>query len=151
MKKLFNYPIVLVIVLAMAMWLTGEFIPLFQTSFEYQARLAVFLLGVGVLMIGIAGYLFRKAHTTVNPETPEKSTYLVTSGIYQFSRNPMYMGFLLWLLAWAVWIGSFLNIVFLVAFVVLANRLYIEPEERALQQIFAQKFEAYVRKVRRWI
>ncbi|VAW48855.1 hypothetical protein MNBD_GAMMA04-715 [hydrothermal vent metagenome] len=151
MKKLFDYPIVLVVVLAVAMWGVGEFIPLFQTSFEYQKRMAIFLLGVGFLMIGVAGYLFRKAHTTVNPETPEKSTYLVTYGPYKLSRNPMYIGFLLWLMAWAIWIGSLLNIVFLVAFVLLVNRLYIAREERALHQLFGQEFEAYVRKVRRWI
>ena len=109
----------------------------------------IFLLGI--IIIAIGGYYFRKAKTTVNPMTPEKSTELVTKGIYNYSRNPMYIGFLTWLIAWAVFLGNLINLLFLPIFIVLVNRLYIIPEEKALEELFKQEFSDYKNRVGRWL
>jgi len=75
-------------------------------EFEGQTALSVLLFTAGLVLIAMAGRLFRKASTTVNPLTPEKTSKLVTSGLYRFSRNPMYVGFWLWLLAVFVLVGA---------------------------------------------
>lgn len=111
--------------------------------------LIVFVLGVFIIAIG--GYSFRKAKTTVNPMTPELSTELVTRGIYNYSRNPMYIGFLAWLIAWAIFLGSLVNLLFLPIFILLVNRLYILPEEKALEGLFKEEFKDYTKRVRRWL
>ena len=49
---------------------------------------------------------FRRAHTTVNPHKLETTTALVTSGVYAWTRNPMYLGLSILLLGWAVTLGT---------------------------------------------
>jgi len=89
--------------------------------------------------------------TTVNPMKPESSSALVRSGIYAWSRNPMYVGFLLILIAWAILLSNATAFVFLPGFLLYMNRFQIEPEERALFSTFGQHFTAYAARVRRWI
>ena len=110
---------------------------------------SVFVLGV--IIIAIGGYSFGKAKTTVNPMTPELSTELVTKGIYNYSRNPMYIGFLAWLIAWIVFLGNLINLLFLPIFILLVNRLYILPEEKSLEELFKGQFTDYKKRVRRWL
>jgi len=110
---------------------------------------AIFILGL--LVIAIGGYTFRKVRTTVNPMTPEQSTRLVTTGIYSYSRNPMYIGFLAWLIAFVIFLGNLINILLLPFYILLVNRLYILPEEKALEKIFGNKFRSYKNRVRRWL
>ena len=113
--------------------------------------LAVLLAAVG-LVICVAGVVqFRRAKTTVNPLTPETTTAMVTSGIYRFSRNPMYLGFLLALTGWAVFLSHVLVFVFLPLFVVYMNRFQIIREERALAAKFGRHFTDYRGSVRRWL
>lgn len=123
----------------------------FEFEFAGQTVLSALLFTAGLVLIAMAGRLFRKVSTTVNPLTPEKTSKLVTSGLYRFSRNPMYVGFLLWLLAVFVWVGSGANAIFIVLFIWIANRFYIAPEERALGALFGERYLAYKQNVRRWI
>lgn len=106
---------------------------------------------VGVAII-LAGFLaFLRAKTTVNPLTPEATTAMVTSGIYRFSRNPMYLGFLVVLTGWAMYLSNLLAFAFLPLFVLYINRFQIVPEERALCAKFSHVFTAYKCSVRRWL
>jgi protein-S-isoprenylcysteine O-methyltransferase Ste14 len=82
---------------------------------------------------------------------PASSSSLVLSGIYKFSRNPMYLGFLLALFGWAVFLSNALAFVFLPAFIFYMNRFQIEPEEKALAGKFGQEFVDYKSRVRRWL
>ncbi|WP_420538477.1 methyltransferase family protein [Marinobacter subterrani] len=66
-------------------------------------------------------------------------------------RNPMYVGFGVWLLAWGVFLASVWALVGVVFFVLYMNRFQIEPEERALRESFGDAFRAYERRVRRWL
>lgn len=111
--------------------------------------LALLVAGVCVAMLGVAS--FRRARTTVNPLKPEKSSALVMSGIYRYTRNPMYLGLLLVLLGWASFLANALAFVFLPVFILYMNRFQIEPEERVLVSRFGQEFTAYLSKVRRWL
>ena len=82
---------------------------------------------------------------------PGAASSLVTSGIYRFSRNPMYLGFALALLAVAVYLAHPVAPAVLIGFVVYINRFQVEPEERALKAIFGDTFAEYAARVRRWI
>lgn len=108
------------------------------------------VLGVGAGLAGVMG--FRRQATTVNPHRPQQSTALVTSGIYRLSRNPMYLGMVLLLMAWATWLGSLLALgVGPALFVLFITRFQIIPEERALQARFGNAYRWYAARVRRWL
>ncbi len=132
-------------------WLTGHLFPALQMESGARAWSAgvLGLLGVTCSILGVAA--FRRARTTVNPITPDATTALVVSGIYRVTRNPMYLGFLLLLLAELAWLAN--PVAFLVApgFVLYLNRFQIAPEEIALRSRFGAQFHAYTLRVRRWI
>jgi len=93
----------------------------------------------------------RKADTTLNPIKPDTATALVTSGIYRHTRNPMYLGMAVWLLAWSAWLGTPAGLVGAPLFVLYMNRFQVGPEERALHSLFGAEFDAYRSRVRRWL
>jgi len=114
------------------------------------------LLPVGFVLAGaltcLAGVAsFRRARTTVNPMKPDSTAALVVAGIYNYSRNPMCLGFLLILLGWALFLSNGLALLLLPAFVLYMNRFQIRPEERVLAALFAHDYAAYHARVRRWL
>lgn len=133
------------------MWLAARVAP--AADFPFPARQAIALgfatVGVGVAAAGVVS--FRLAQTTVNPLKPETASSLVVSGIYRLSRNPMYLGALLVLIGWAVFLANSLAFIVAVTFVLYLNRFQIAPEEKALTTRFGPEFTAYCVKVRRWI
>ena len=82
---------------------------------------------------------------------PQKASALVTSGVYRITRNPMYLGMLLVLAGWGVWLGNAAAFVGLPLFVAVLNLLQIAPEERVLRERFGDAFTRYAARVRRWI
>ena len=116
--------------------------PLFAAS-------VVALIGVAFDIAGIVS--FHRAKTTVNPLRPEKATSLVSSGVYRLTRNPMYVGMLLLLMAWAIYLNSPWALLGPLAFVLYMNRFQIGPEEQALEALFGDDFLDYKRRVRRWL
>lgn len=76
---------------------------------------------------------------------------MVTSGVYRVSRNPMYLGFLLALAWWVVFLSHLLAFALLPLFMWYMNRFQIVPEERALAAKFGSEFTEYSRAVRRWL
>ncbi len=143
-------PVALVAIFAMAMALLAHFVP---ASVWFPARqiVAITLVVAGAL-VALAGVVaFRRQKTTVNPLTPEKSSSLVVTGIYRFSRNPMYLGFLLALVGWSAYLANWVAALLLPVFVAYMNRFQIQPEERALLKRFDQECLAYFKAVRRWL
>ena len=106
-------------------------------------------LGVVVALAGVAA--FRRQGTTVNPLSPNAASSVVSSGVYRVSRNPMYLGFLLALAGWAVYLSNVGAALLLPAYVAYMNRYQIEPEERALLAKFGSEFAQYMSRVRRWL
>ncbi len=82
---------------------------------------------------------------------PGSASALVDSGLYRLTCNPMYLGFLLALLGWAVFLSHILALLLLPAFILYMNRFPIALEERALAPPFDQPFVAYKARVRRWL
>lgn len=103
-------------------------------------------------LVGLAGvYEFRRAQTTVNPIKVDEASTIVDSGIFSFTRNPMYLGLFLLLFGYAYWQQNVLAILFSFAFIMYMNRFQILPEERALEMLFGAKYVDYKQRVRRWI
>lgn len=136
---------------AFAMWAISFVVPTVEMNTAVRLILSVAAVAVG-LFFCIAGVVsFRKAKTTVNPFKPETTTTLVSSGIYAISRNPMYVGFVFFLLAWVMYLSSPWVGIGVVGFVFYMNQFQIEAEERALKDIFGPEFSRYQAKVRRWL
>lgn len=144
-------PVAQVIITAAAMYGVSKMVPALTFSLNGSTALAVGL-GVMGLSLGIMGVTqFRIAQTTPNPQALEKVSSLVTSGVYQYSRNPMYVGLVLILLGWAFYLSHFLAFVLLPIFILYTTRFQIQPEERMMAQKFGKIYQDYLNKVRRWI
>lgn len=138
-------------ILALLMWLTSLLVEPFHMPFGIRLGVALTLVAIGQ-GISISGMLsFRRARTTVNPFKPDTASSLVTSGVYRFTRNPMYVGLLLTLLGWAAFLSSPPALLYPVLYVLYMNRFQIEPEERALLSRFGDGYAAYTKQVRRWL
>lgn len=130
-------------------WLTPTLVVSLDLDVRMWAALPVLAAGIAIAVAGVIQ--FRRSHTTVNPMTPERTSALVSSGIYRYTRNPMYVGMLLALLAFSVVLASPASLLILPAFVVYMNRFQIVPEERELARHFGAEFQAYRARVRRWL
>lgn len=144
-------PPVVALLVAGAMW-GGSLVlpaPTAPTPYHKLGALALVLAGGIVALSGVIA--FRRARTTVNPMKPDTTVSLVTSGIYRFTRNPMYLGLLLVLVAFTVYLSSVWLLVGPVVFVLYMNRFQITPEERVLSRLFGELYMSYKLKVRRWL
>lgn len=110
---------------------------------------ALAVAGVGIVALAIIE--LRRAKTTFNPTSPEASAALVTSGVYRWTRNPMYVGVLLVLTAWALVLGNTLALLGVPAFFAYITWYQIIPEERVLAARFGADYIAYLSRVRRWL
>ena len=111
--------------------------------------LVLMVFGLLIDMTALGQFLIKK--TTPNPLSPEKANIFVASGLYRFSRNPMYLGLLILLTGWTLRQGSLTGLICLPLFVLLMNHLQIIPEERALKKKFGKPYTSYLKKVRRWL
>jgi protein-S-isoprenylcysteine O-methyltransferase Ste14 len=143
-------PLALVFLFGALMWLASAY-SAFTIALPWRSAFALIFCTVGFAIVLAGALAFRRAKTTVNPLTPEATTAMVTSGIYRFTRNPMYLGFLLVLVGWAMYLSNVLAFALLPLFVLYMNRFQIVPEERALGVKFSDAFTAYKCSVRRWV
>ena len=144
-------PPVVALIAAVVMWIVAWAGAAAVWRAVVPAPLPVMLFAAGVAAAIRAAMLFRAAATTVNPMKPADTVRLITHGIYSYSRNPMYLGVLLMLTSWALWLGHPANIAVLALFVWYITRFQIIPEERILERQFPGEFRAYRLRVRRWI
>ncbi|MGR6833861.1 methyltransferase family protein [Aliivibrio wodanis] len=114
----------------------------------YASVIGLITLGGIIALWGVKE--FKDAKTTVNPLKPESSSSLVSSGIYQYTRNPMYLGLLLILLSAVIYSQHPLGLVSALGFVAYMNRFQIEPEEKMLVKLFGDEFVDYSNQVKRW-
>ncbi|WP_233141570.1 methyltransferase family protein [Aggregatibacter actinomycetemcomitans] len=94
---------------------------------------------------------FLLAKTTVNPLQLETASQLVTTGIYKFTRNPMYLGLVFILLSWMCYLGSLSAFFGIVLFIWYITEFQIKREEESLRNIFGEQFTQYFRRTRRWL
>lgn len=156
-------PVAVTLLFAALMWglarTTPSFDPGFNLGFDPRfdlpgglrlAALAVFTAAAAAIGLS-AVWSFRRARTTVNPLSPQGCTALVTSGVFRYSRNPMYLALLLALLGWGLYLANPLAVLLALAFIPWMNRFQIRPEERILLRVFGQAFTDYRQRVRRWL
>jgi protein-S-isoprenylcysteine O-methyltransferase Ste14 len=144
-------PPVVALLIAATMWWISVATPSVEMPalIRVTMAIAIAVAGIGTATLGVIA--FRRARTTVNPLKPETTSAIVTSGIYRFTRNPMYVGMALVLLAWAMFLSSAWALLGLVGFMLYLNRFQIIPEERVLSGMFGTSYSAYQAKVRRWL
>jgi protein-S-isoprenylcysteine O-methyltransferase Ste14 len=144
-------PPVLALCLALLMWFMSSLVPPLAVPFGVRigVALALVLIGQSISISGIVS--FRRAKTTINPIKLSAASSLVSSGVYRFTRNPMYLGLLVTLLAWAVFLSNLLVLLAAPLFVLYIDRFQINPEERVLSSLFGAEYAAYKARVRRWL
>lgn len=148
--KLKIVPPLVMLVFGILMYLLDLFLPVGEFDFFGRRLLAFALLGLALVIFVLAVGKFRRAETTTNPIAPEKASQLVTSGIFGYTRNPMYLAMLLILLAFGLKLGNAFNTLLAAGFVYYMNHFQIKYEEAALLKLFGKDYQLYQKAVRRW-
>ncbi|WP_318493213.1 methyltransferase family protein [Photobacterium leiognathi] len=143
-------PAILLFLCVLGMYLLSRFYPLATIDFSGKSLLISVLFLIGVIPIFMAIIAFSKANTTVDPRYPQKTSRLVTTGIYRYTRNPMYFGFVSFLFAAAFYSSALSCFVMVPVFIWMMNNFQIGPEEKVLLTMFGEDYQAYCKKVRRW-
>jgi protein-S-isoprenylcysteine O-methyltransferase Ste14 len=142
-------PPILTLLHIIGAFLLARFIPLpfvvppIIKNFGFALVVIGFLLGLGAVLA------FRRARTTLDPYHPVSS--IVTSGIYGFSRNPIYLSFLLMVIGIPLNTGTYWGIILAPLFILFCNKLVIEHEEAYLEKKFGETYTSYKSRVRRWL
>jgi protein-S-isoprenylcysteine O-methyltransferase Ste14 len=144
-------PLLAFILIASLMWTASLISNELDADKSFRFTLGAVSLLIGGL-IAISGVIeIRKAKTTVNPIKPDKASSLVCTGIYRYTRNPMYTGLLFVLIAWGCFLDNLFSLLFVFVFVLHMTQFQIKPEERALESIFGDDYNLYKKQVRRWL
>ena len=133
------------------MWFTTRTMQPFIFPPPWRVVLILVPFVLGVLFAAPAIRAFVRAKTTINPVDITAASMLVKDGVFGVTRNPMYLGLSLVLLAWALYLARPLALLGPILFALYITRFQIIPEERALRVKFGSDFEDYARRVRRWI
>lgn len=133
------------------MWGIAELIPAAIVALPARVFLIVASLCAGGAVAVAAIIGFHRHGTTVHPMNPDKVSALVVNGIYRYTRNPMYLGLLLILVAWWLYLPNAFSLIVLPTFIAYVNRFQIQPEERVLLEKFGDSYTQYMREVRRWL
>jgi len=124
-----------------------------QEHFDLSIALPMIILLIGTASVTgiLALYDFHKYQTTFHPHTPEKTSAVVNTGVYAYSRNPMYLSLVLILIALALYLSNLTCFSVIPLFIWYNTRFQIVPEERVLDKLFPEDYQAYCQKVRRWL
>jgi protein-S-isoprenylcysteine O-methyltransferase Ste14 len=164
--KRFKFAATFVIDLAFSLLFVAAVVPVWASEMDRGLAMApTFLIGV-LILVCYAGKVFVIAHLDKaggDARTYVKSSALVTDGPYAYSRNPTYLlamiQFLLWsalalyLQAFAPWRPTLLAAAILLPalFFLVNDRVVMPTEEAMLKRLHPQEFDAYAKRVRRWI
>ncbi|MCK0134699.1 isoprenylcysteine carboxylmethyltransferase family protein [Arenibacter sp. S6351L] len=148
--KLKIAPLVITFVFGLFMYLLATYLPVGYFDF-FGRNYLMYLLFFLALLIGVVSlFQFFSSKTSIDPRTPSKVSKLVTGGLYQYSRNPMYLALLLLLLTWGLYLGNAFNTLLAAGFVYYMNTYQIKPEEEVLTNMFGKEYQKYCVMVRRW-
>jgi len=141
-------PVLMVIHLAAALllgWLVP--LPLPVPAYFYATGWIVVILGLVSAFGGLRQLI--QAHTSPDPHSP--TTSVVRTGIYRFTRNPIYIGYLCVLIGIPLIFGNYWGLVLSPLQMILFNRLIIRHEEAYLSGKFGAEYLDYKQRVRRWL
>src|SRR5690554_772363 len=121
-------PIGIFLLFAGSMFLLAKYLRVGYFDFFGRTYFAGSLFLIALLIGLISLFQFYRSHTSIDPQAPSKASQLVTGGLYQYSRNPMYLSLLLLLLAWGLYLGNAFNTLLATGFVYYMNAFQILPE-----------------------
>ncbi len=111
--------------------------------------IGVAIIIIGVLVVVFPAVSFTAADTTIKPF--QESSSLVLSGLYRYTRNPMYVGMVIIIVGTDVLLGSLTPFIAPVFFVLIINKMVISVEEQMLEEAFGDDYRNYKKEVRRWV
>ena len=117
-------------------------------NFPYNLLGLLFFI-FGLVLNSISMNLFKKEDTP--EELENKPNVLVIRGAYKYSRNPMYLGGLISLIGLAIISQNILSFIIPILYIITINIIFIQYEEKILEQLFGNEYLEYKHKVRRWI
>lgn len=142
-------PPIVTLTFGLFIYFSKSFFPEFNNDLLGIASGLSLIIGIGVLISAVAS--FRKQKTTVNPLDIEKASSLVISGVFKYSRNPMYLGMVFILLSIALKFNLIGGIILTLLFAIFITRFQIIPEEVVMEKLFKEEFDSYKKKTRRWL
>jgi len=144
-------PPVQLVICASLMFSLAYYFPQYCFSLSFSFPLIIFLIALACIIGSLALYVFYKYKTTSHPHIPEKTSTVVDSGIYAYSRNPMYLALVLILIALAIYFTNITCFAVIPLFIWYITHYQIKPEEVMLNKLFPTDYQAYSQKVRRWL
>lgn len=144
-------PVAVGLIIGFTMWLAARNLPAgrFDVDWKNAAAAAIAAFAIAIGLSGV--WAFRRRDTTVHPMRPDKATFLVREGVFRYTRNPMYLGLALLLVAWGLYLASAPALGLVPVFLVYMTVFQILPEERALRERFGGKYADYLASTRRWL
>tara|TARA_B100002019_G_scaffold262957_1_gene250727 strand:+ start:217 stop:669 length:453 start_codon:yes stop_codon:yes gene_type:complete len=142
-------PPLVVLILVISTFFSSKKIDLIYIPF--QTLISIFILFIGILILINPVLKFKRSKTTINPIKFKKVNKLVTSGIYKYSRNPMYLGLLMIVVSSSIYYLNIYSILTPLFFYLWINRFQIKREENFLIEKFGKEYLSYKNKTRRWI
>ena len=133
----------------LCIYFSQEYFPEFNLEFLTILSYIFYFTGLTILVLAVR--LFKKQNTTVNPIKIENASSLVTSGIFKYSRNPMYLGMVMILLGLALMFNLIGGILFTLLFAIYITKYQIRPEEQVMEKLFGEDFLQYKQNVRMWL
>ena len=144
-------PPVQVLICSGLMGLLYNKLPQFSFHFSFTFIISICLVVIASVIGILALYDFHKHQTTFHPHTPEKTRTVVDTGVFAYSRNPMYVALTLALLAFAIYLQNYSCFIILPLFIWYITRFQIIPEEKMLDKLFPEDYQTYCQRVRRWL
>lgn len=144
-------PLAVFFITCCIMWGVSKLTTTLTVTIPYQGYL-IALLFLIAFIFGAGGLLaFARNKTTIDPLDPEKVSTLVYSGVYNYTRNPMYFALLLTTILVGVYLGNIPALFFIPLFPLYMTTFQIKPEEKVLLAKFGEEYRQYTLRVRRWI
>ena len=141
-------PPIVTLTFGLLIYFTKSVFPTFTNGLLNILSLLSLIIGLLILISAVSS--FKKQQTTVNPIAIEKASSLVVTGIFKYSRNPMYLGMVFILIATALQFNPVGGIIFIILFVIFITKFQIIPEENIMNKLFADSFIEYKKNTRRW-
>ena len=142
-------PPILVLILITSNYFSQNRLEIIYLPYKHSTSVLILLVGSLILINPV--FKFIKSKTTVNPVKFKKVNKLVTSGIYKYSRNPMYLGMILIIISTSIYYLNYYSLVTPFIFYFWINRFQIKREEIFLTEKFGKEYLLYMSKTRRWI
>ena len=142
-------PPLLVLILVISNYFSSKKIDLILLPHQNIISFILLLIGAFILINPI--FKFIKSRTTINPIKFKKVNKLITSGIYKYSRNPMYLGLLTIVISTTIFYLNIFSITTPIIFYFWINKFQIKREEIFLTKKFGKEYLLYMTETRRWV